>query len=119
MDRGFLMLSDSIQLNPYYLWWYNAGLGFYFFKRKEYQEAIYWADRMQRQSVIWEMILKCAAYSGMDRVKEAQECLLELKEALPDYSLRIKPVLHAFLQVDELINGLYAGLEKAEVSYSR
>jgi tetratricopeptide (TPR) repeat protein len=119
MDRGFSMLSDSIQLNPYYPWWYNAGLSFYFFQRKEYNEALYWADKMQRQSVIWEMILKSAAYSEMNRVKEAQECLLELKKSLPEFPLRIKPVLSTFLQVDELINGLYSGLEKAEVSYSR
>ncbi len=115
-DRGFSMLSDSIQLNPYYPWWYNAGLSFYFFDRKEYSEVLYWADKMQRQSVIWEMILKCAAYSEMDKLKEAQACLLELKAALPDFSIRIKPVLRSFLQVEELIHGLFAGLEKAEVS---
>jgi TolB-like protein len=119
MDRGFSMLSDSIQLNPYYPWWYNAGLSFYFFHRKEYSEALYWADKMQRQSVIWEMILKSAAYSGMNRVKEAQESLLELKKSLPEFPLRIMPVLNTFLQVDELINRLYANLEKAEVTYYR
>jgi TolB-like protein len=113
MDRGFTMLSDSIQLNPYYPWWYNAGLSFYFFNRKEYQEAAYWADKMQRQSVPWEMILKCACFAGMDRIKEAKECFFELKEVLPDYHHRIKPFLNTFLQVDELVSGLYSGLEKA------
>jgi len=118
MERGYTMLSDSIQLNPYYQWWFNAGLSFYFFHRKEYSEAIYWAEKMQQQSVAWEMILKCAAFAGMDKLKEAQECLLELKEVLPDYHHRIMPFLNSFLQVDELVNGLYAGLKKAEVSYS-
>lgn len=118
MERGFTMLNNSIQLNPYYPWWFNAGLSFYFFHRKEYSEALYWADKMQRQSVAWEMILKCAAYAEMDKLKDAQACFSELKEVLPDYQYKIKPVLNSFLHVDELVKGLYSGLEKAEVSYS-
>jgi tetratricopeptide (TPR) repeat protein len=114
MERGFTMLCDSIQLNPYYPWWFNAGLSFYFFHRNEYSEAIYWADKMQRQSVVWEMILKGAAFAEMDKVKEAQECLMELKGVLPDYHDRIKPLLNSFLHVDALVNGLYTGLVKAE-----
>ncbi len=114
MERGFTMLSDSIQLNPYYPWWFNAGLSFYYFNKKEYNEAIYWADKMQGQSVAWEKILKCAAYAGMNKIKEAQKYLVELKEVLPDYHYRIKPILNSFLHVDELVNGLYSGLEKAE-----
>jgi len=116
MDRGFNMLNDSIQLNPYYPWWYNAGLSFYYFYRKEYKEAIYWADKMQRQSVTWEMILKCAAFAGMDQLPEAQECLAELKETLPDYQHRIKPVLNSFLQMESLVIDLYSGLEKSEIA---
>ncbi len=118
MERGYAMLNNSIQLNPYYQWWFNAGLSFYFFYKKEFGEAIYWADKIQRQSIPWELILKGAAYAEMGKLNDAHIYFSELKEVIPDYQYRIKPLLSAFLHIDELVNGLYAGLEKAQRSSS-
>ncbi len=79
MERGYAMLNNSIQLNPYYQWWFNAGLRFYFSYKKEFSEAIYWADKIQRQSVSWELILKGAAYAEMGKLNDAHIYLSELK----------------------------------------
>ncbi len=116
IERGYTMLDNSIQLNPYYQWWFNAGLSFYFFYKKEFSEAIYWADKMQRQSIPWELILKCAASAELGKLSDAREHLSELKEVLPNYQYTIRPFLVVFIHVDELILQLYAGLEKAEQS---
>jgi tetratricopeptide (TPR) repeat protein len=114
MERGYTMLNNSIQLNPYYQWWFNAGLSFYFFYKKEFSEAIYWADKMQRQSIPWELILKCAANAKLGNLTEAHEYLSELKEVLPDYPHTIRLFLGAFIHVQELVSQLYAGLDKTE-----
>jgi tetratricopeptide (TPR) repeat protein len=45
-DQGYQLLSDSIYLNPYYPWWFNAGICMYHLKRKEFDEAIYWAEKL-------------------------------------------------------------------------
>lgn len=114
-DRGYTMLNDSIQLNPYYQWWFNAGISIYHFEKNEYEEAIYWAEKMQGRSVIWELILKAASYANLDHLDQAKTCIQELQQCLPDYQNEIKPILGTFLHSDSLIARLREDLQKAEL----
>jgi TolB-like protein len=114
-ERGYTLLSESIQINPYYQWWFNAGLSIYHFQKNEYEDAVYWAEKMQRQSVPWELILKAASYTEMKNFNAAQICTQELTQIIPDLSNLLKPILGSFLQSEELINRLLIALRKVDL----
>lgn len=114
-ERGYTMLHDSIQLNPYYQWWFNAGLSIYHFENKDFEEAIYWVDKMQRRSPHWDLILRAASYVNLNQGNQAQLALGELKMLLPDYDNQIKPLLGTFLHSNELIDKLWNALQRVEL----
>jgi len=111
-DRGYVMLSESIQLNPYYQWWFNAGLSIYHFQKSEYEDAVYWAEKIQRQSIPWELILKTAAYAEMKNFNAARICAQELLQAVPNLSNSLKPIVGSFLQSEEMVDRLVVALKK-------
>lgn len=111
-DRGYLLLSESIQLNPYYPWWFNAGLSIYYFQKAEYEDAVYWAEKMQRQSLIWELLLKAAAYAELGNLSKARVSTQELAQLIPDLSNSIAAILGSFLHSDELVARLLGAVKK-------
>lgn len=72
-DQGHQMLSDSIYLNPYYPWWFNAGICMYHLKRKEFDEAIYWAEKLQAFTPLWQSLFIITALMESGRHTEAYE----------------------------------------------
>jgi TolB-like protein len=113
-EHGYRLLSESIQVNPYYPWWFNAGLSIYHFQKNEFEDAVYWAEKMQKQSLVWELILKTASYAEMKNFGAAKICTQELVQIIPDLHVLLKPILGTFLQSEELINRLFLALKKAD-----
>lgn len=111
-EQGYTLLSESIQVNPHYQWWFNAGLSIYHFQKNEYEEAVYWASKMQKKSIVWELILKTASYVEMDLMTEANACSEELREAVHDLPVTLELVVGAFLQPEVLVNRLLEALKK-------
>jgi tetratricopeptide (TPR) repeat protein len=114
-ERGYKLLSESIQVNPYYQWWFNAGLSIYHFHNSEFEEAIYWANKIQKQSVIWELILKITSYSELNNYSDASFCLEELRKEIPSISENIKPILGSFLQSEILVDRFWNAFKKVDI----
>jgi TolB-like protein/Tfp pilus assembly protein PilF len=112
-DKGHAMLMESIQINPYYPWWFNGGVSFYHFLRKEWQEAIYWADKMHVTSEPWELIMKIGSYVEMSNDEEAAKCSAQLKEHFPNLSENPAPYIGAFLQIPDLVERLTYAVKKS------
>lgn len=111
-ERGHNMLSDSVHLNPYYQWWFNAGLAFYHFNKNEFEDAIYWANKMHPHNDLWESLIKSASYSAMGRLAEGKSQLATVRDMTPGFDETLPLHLHAFLQSEELIAKLQAALTK-------
>ncbi|HOX81755.1 MAG TPA: hypothetical protein PLJ60_19755 [Chryseolinea sp.] len=111
-ERGFKLLDDSIQLNPYYQWWLNGGLSFYYFQKKEYEDALYWAEKMNMPDVPWELLMKAASLAEMNNLAEANEHIIKMKQRFPELMDSIKPYLGAFLQSEQLVDSLYSAILK-------
>ncbi|HRI19541.1 MAG TPA: hypothetical protein PLA68_01250, partial [Panacibacter sp.] len=112
-EQGIKLLDDSIQLNPYYQWWYNGGLAFYYLHKQEYEDAVYWAEKMNMPHVPWELVIKAAALAEMNCMDEAKQCIVQIEQQFPFLQNMIKPFLGAFLYDETLIGQLYNGLIKA------
>lgn len=94
-EQGHQMLSDSIYLNPYYPWWFNAGLCMYHLKKGDHEAAIYWADKVHGHTRIWEMLFKITALMESGQEQKASA----LSDALAkELDLAILPqVVNAFI----------------------
>ncbi|HLO79966.1 MAG TPA: hypothetical protein VK166_03355 [Chitinophagaceae bacterium] len=116
-EQGYKMLSESIQLNPYYPWWFNAGLSIYHFQKNEYSDAIYWAEKLYYHSRPWELIFKIASYSEMGDHDNARVCFNELKSLLPPQA-DLKTIVSLFLQQDDIVDRLWKGINIDERAVS-
>ncbi|MEJ1237334.1 hypothetical protein WBG78_04335 [Chryseolinea sp. T2] len=112
-DKGFAMLMDSIQLNPYYPWWFNGGLCFYYFVTGEWDEVIYWAEKMHLTSELWELTLKVAAYHEMGDTASARKFATEVQQKFPNVKDNPGNHINAFLQSEKLIGRLTFAVQNA------
>jgi TolB-like protein/Tfp pilus assembly protein PilF len=112
-ERGFKMLDESIQLNPYYQWWYNGGISFYYFHKEAFVDAIYWAEKMNMPHIPWELLMKTAALAEMNNLSEAKQHYTELNKRFPYLQNILEGYLGAFLQDELLVAKLYKALMKA------
>lgn len=107
-ERGYAMLHDSIQLSPYYPWWFNAGFSIYAFSRGEYDDAVYWADKIKSISPLWESILKAAAYSEAGKPSEAAQFVTKVNTFLNAEVLPV--VIKSFIQPENLTARILAAI---------
>jgi TolB-like protein/Tfp pilus assembly protein PilF len=113
-QRGFDMLDESIQLNPYYQWWFNAGLSFYYLHQQEYDNALYWAEKMNMPEVPWYPILKLAACVALNQDQKAKALREKILQDFPFLKEHANEYLSAFLKDQILINRLQQALLAAE-----
>jgi Tfp pilus assembly protein PilF len=99
-EQGYRMIMDSIQLNPYYPWWFNAGISIYHLKNGEYDDAVYWADKLQDYTRIWELLLKMTAHAEAGHAAEAEKARQLLAGLLPEEQLYKQ--VHAFIHDEQL-----------------
>lgn len=116
-ERGVKILEDSIELNPYFPWYFSMGMSLYYFHKKEYEEALYWAERMQMPTALWDPLLRTACYAKLDRLEDAQKSAEALKVVLPVQSNgnrnQVRDVLSMLFFSKELVDQLEDGLLKA------
>lgn len=105
-DAGFSMLEESIQLNPYYQWWFNAGIAFYHYKKAAYENVLYWAEKMNTPGVAWELILKIAATAKLNDTTTARALSVQLVQWFPQVVQHANAYISAFLQDPLLVQDL-------------
>jgi tetratricopeptide (TPR) repeat protein len=112
-DRGFVLLNESIRNNPFGPWWYNTGFAFYFMREKNYAQALYWSEKMDREDLLWDPLMKAAALGHLARGEEAGKNICKLLQLLPDAADRVKEITESFLLSPELNKEIFDGLKKA------
>lgn len=118
-DKGLDLMSESIQLNPYYTWNLNVGFSFYFIHKGEYEEALHWAELINRRSLIWDPLLRTAILGLLERKEEAIETHKELALLSPNFSERAIPIINAFLFDKKLQHKIIKGLKLAGVQIKK
>lgn len=105
-ERGYKMISNSIHLNPYYPWWFNGGLSFYHFSRNEFEDSIYWAEKLHMFSPRWELIMKVGSYAEMGNAREAQSCFIQLRELDAGLTENPGPYISALIHDEKVVERL-------------
>lgn len=104
--RGFRMLDDSIQLNPYYQWWFNAGLSFYYFHLEQFDNALYWAEKMNVPHVPWSLMLETAAHTRLQHKEDSARLRKQLYGKFPFLLKDLETYAGAFLQDKALVEAI-------------
>jgi TolB-like protein len=117
-ERGFELLNDSILHNPYFPWWFNVGFVFYFLHKKEYQEALHWAEKIERPDLFWDPLLKTAALGHLNSINDAEKNLKLLLQLIPDAGNHVKNIIESFLLSEDLNKEILEGLRKTGLEVS-
>jgi TolB-like protein len=112
-DRGFILLQDAIQYNPYGPWWFNAGFVFHSLYKKDYQSANHWIEKIDMPQLLWDPMLKASVQGHLNRLEEAGKNLKLLNQLLPDPANQVKIIIESFLLSNDLNKEILAGLKKA------
>ena len=112
-EKGFELLDDSIQHNPFCAWWFNIGFAFYFLHKKEYENALLWVEKVDRPDLLWDPMMKACALGHLHRRDEARRELDLLIQLLPDTGKQVKNIIESFLLSQDLNREILEGLKKA------
>lgn len=113
-ETGIKLMDDSVQLNPYYQWWFNGGFSFYYFKKEAYLDAIYWAEKMNLPHMPWDLLMKTASLAAMNQMEDARKTFLQFQQRFAHLLPFLEPYLNAFIQDKSLTQRIYAEIMKAK-----
>jgi len=112
--RGFPLLKQSLDLNPYCPWWYHMGFFFVYYHDKKYNEALASAQKMDASDdVFLRPLLKTAAMGQLGLLAEAQAEINILKQQFQQILPNLKTHLCTFLLDDALAGHIMEGAKKA------
>lgn len=112
-EEGVKLMKEGIKLNPYYPWWINTGLSFYYIHKEDYSTAFYWAEKMNSEETFWDPLLKTVSLSYMNEDTAAKKQLSKLHDLIPETPTQIRGLICSLILSDSLVSQMILGLEKA------
>jgi hypothetical protein len=110
-DRGKEILDSAFQQTPELSWWHVLAFSFHSFVKERYQDAIFWADRIE-MSVEQIPLIRAASFSYLDEFDRGIEALgmIESDKSVEDL-LTTQHLLRQFTQ-KPLTEKIQQGLRK-------
>lgn len=112
-EKGLELMSESINLNPFYTWNLNFGFCFYFIHNEDYEEALIWAEKVNRKQFLWDPMMRASILGLLGRTSEVKNALTELKLLAPNFDQKVESIVNSFLFDLELQNKILKGLTLA------
>jgi len=112
-DRGLPLLKKGIKLNPYHPSWFHLAFFMYHYHRGEYENAFAEALKFNFPGLYLDPLMRAVALSQIGRQKEAETAVGQLLKLEPDFTTRGRWLISRFVKVDEVVDRIIEGLEKA------
>jgi len=113
-DRGYNLLQNSLAHNPFGPWWYQLGFIFYHLYKKEYQQGLQYADKINMPDLYWDPMMKGCTLGHLNRSEEAEKQIKLLVQHLPtDTAEQVKNIISSFVLSQDAINEVMEGLRKS------
>ena len=112
-DRGLTLLRRGIKLNPYYPSWFHLAFFMYHYHHGEHENAFAEALKFNFPGLYLDPLMRAAALSCLGRQNEAKTALNQLLKLEPDFATRGRWLIGRYVKVDDLIDRIIEGLEKA------
>lgn len=111
-EDGIQMLHHVARLSPVLPWWQTMSYSYYSFYRESYEDALFWADRVN-VNVAWVPVIKAATYANLNRQDKVKETLKELSDQHPYLKLSDQNTVKKLFHSEQLISKLESGISKA------
>ncbi|MBT8364270.1 MAG: hypothetical protein KJP23_06150, partial [Deltaproteobacteria bacterium] len=87
-----------------------------YYRRGEYENAFAEALKFNLPKVYFDPMMRAAALGQLERQGEAKTALDQLLELEPDFKLRARRMIGRYVKVDDLVDKVVEGLQKAGVA---
>jgi TolB-like protein len=114
-EVGMELMSDCVELNPYYQWNLNVGFCLYYIANEEYEEALIWADKVCRPALLWDPLLRIAALGLLNRKDAALGIIDELFVLSPKFTERARIIVDTFILDTRLQARILQGLKQGGI----
>lgn len=111
-DKGYEIMKNALEKNPNCPWWMNIGFCYYYIAKKDYETALYWAEKMDAEETFWDPLLKAATLSFTNQEHRAKKYLTKLVELEPKISRKINAVLSRCILSENIITQIIGSLDK-------
>ena len=112
-ERGLRIMTKAMRLNPHHPGWYYLVPFLYYYLKGENSAALLEANRFNTPSFFWDPLIRVAVLGQLDRQEEADLALDELMALVPDFRVRGHSLIRRMLFLDEHVDMLVEGLNKA------
>jgi adenylate cyclase len=113
-EQGLILLEESMALNPHFPPWFRVAYYLDHYRRSEDEAALQQANAFALPDFFWSPLLRAAALGQLGRQDEACAAYHELLRLKPDFPARAREYVAFFVLVDELVDRLLEGLQRAE-----
>jgi TolB-like protein len=117
LDEGLAMLEQSIKLNPYYPWWFNAAFAIYHYMSGDYEEAIYWTDKIGVGSMLWENFLKSLCLAELGSSDDLAHTCRHLEELSPGFWENADSLARTFILSERILEKMKQSIDKAKAAF--
>ena len=112
-ERGRALLKKGMKLNPYHPTWFHLAPFMDYYHRGEYGNAYTEALNFNFPELYLDPMMRAAALGRLGRQKEAKTAISQLLKLEPNFATRGRGMLSRYVKVDEIIDAIIAGLQKA------
>jgi TolB-like protein len=112
-DRGLTLLRRGMKLNPYHPSWFHLAFYMDFYRRSEYENAFSEAIKFNYPQLYIDPMMRAAALGQMGDEREARASVDKLLTLNPDFKYQARLMVSRYVKVDELVDKIIEGLQKA------
>jgi adenylate cyclase len=112
-ERGLALLKKGMKLNPYYPSWFHIATYMDYYRRGEYEGAFSEALKLNYPELHLDPMMRAAALGQLGRENEARNAVGELLKLKPDFATRGRLLISRYVKVDDLVDKIIEGLQKA------
>jgi adenylate cyclase len=112
-DRGHALLKKGMTLNPYHPSWFHLAPFMEHYHRGDYENAYADALKFNFPKLYLDPMMRSAALAQMGKRDDARVAIGQLLELEPDFATRGRSLMSRYVKVDELIDRIVEGLQKA------
>ena len=113
--RGLSLLKKGIQLNPYHPTWFHLAFYMDCYRRGDYENALSEALQFNYPELYLDPLMRAAVLAQLDRPNAARTAVDQLLRLEPDFKGRGRQLISHYLKVDDLVDKIIEGLQKAGV----
>ena len=85
----------------------------YYYRKKEYKQALYEVNKYDVPHFFWASLLRAAVLGQLNRIDEAANDIVHLKQLKPNFEEKASFLISRFVKEEDLVVHVMDGLRKA------